>query len=33
MSKIDSQISEVKILNRNGPCMAYLDDDDDDDDD
>jgi hypothetical protein len=35
MSKIDSKISEVKILNRNRPCMTYLEaaaaDDDDDD--
>jgi hypothetical protein len=29
MSKIDSYISEVKVFNRNRPCMALLEDDDD----
>jgi hypothetical protein len=33
MSNIGSWILEVKILNRNRPCMAYLEADDDDDDD
>jgi hypothetical protein len=36
LSKESYQISEVKVLNRKRPCMAYLEaatDDDDDDDD
>jgi hypothetical protein len=30
---VDSQISEVKSLNRNSPWVAYLEFDDDDDND